>query len=533
MNKGIFILPCFFFICMTAVSNQNATADISPAQPIRQQDSEISELYLREAFSLANHDRSNDALLLLETALNFNPYNSDVFFLLAKLNKESTTDTLSNIKYLESAVEYDNFSLFSKADCKKSLIKYYLQIKEFEAARKLFNEDFIFIEDSPEEILIAAKIQNGLKNYTVAVSLYKKGIALYPEDFRFRLELLRLQEIPTFDDIVWIERYIAGLDINSLATDRYLTEYILTTVQSMKDSTLKTKLIQAYYDIGGTSPHLIVSGLYTYPDQTLAVHEFIEIGGLQDLSALRNLYHSLEDMRSRNLLKAELQNISAVYSQDLDHDGFFEKVSVYSEGDLIQFSEDINQDGVSEMNLRFEAGLPTVLTILNSTGFIDIEYDLYPGIHKITFSDSDGKSVYHLIPNSISYQIFSNEILPKPDDLPAVLYPFLLNLESAPPFEAELHTSALSNERFRKEENQPYIKEEYDSGEIIRIFEDIDSDGFFENKIILKSGMPEIIERDIDADNKRELKEIYTSGTLSSILFNGNDDGYYETKTGP
>ncbi|MFP4442022.1 MAG: hypothetical protein ACLFST_02800, partial [Spirochaetia bacterium] len=96
-------------------------------------DEEIAEFYFNGAAELAEEGDTPGALQLLNISLEYNPEDSDTYYLKAELLLRDQESTAEGIELLRSALEYGNWNTYTDWECRLNLAEVYLRTLQFTA----------------------------------------------------------------------------------------------------------------------------------------------------------------------------------------------------------------------------------------------------------------------------------------------------------------------------------------------------------------------------------------------------------------
>lgn len=223
---------------------------------------------------------------------------------------------------------------------------------------------------------------------------------------------------------------------------------------------------------------------------------------------------------ARALAELELwhADFSGVRYVDADGDGHWEEQLQFVGGELASWLRDADQDGVAELTVELDKGVPALVTGQS----VVLEYGAYPllSVARVEAGELDGE--WLLRPGALSLLIevrgaagaaASTDRATLPVTVAVPAFPAVATIQEASYLRRQWRAGRLWA-----------VTSRLDAARSIRR-EDRDGDGRFERVVVLRQQRPTRAVTDLDGDGHAEVAEIFDAGRLDRIEYDGNRDG--------
>lgn len=490
----------------------------------------LSRLYAEYALSALGAERGDEAVRFAETSLEFDDDNSDAHHLLARSLADRQVATARVVSHLEQSLEAGSFRITEEGEAKRLLAETYLRIGNATDALEVLETETAGAPD-PEVSYLTARALLALGEVEAAERSAMRGRRLYPDDPRFVVFLLRRDPAPGPRTGRW-------LDANVSEDPAYL-ESLLYYAERVGAPGRALELTDRYLALGGEDPRVAViraevageraagggrTGRDAAEAREAAWELFVRMSGLEDKSAVEEMYALLPDGPLQGRVREVLAGYDGSAERDEDRNGFWEQRFVFSDGGLDRWQVDRNQDGVLEYDLLFSARVP--ISLETSPDGYRIVYGAYPEVGAVEAVAGGALRRYRVLPGRLTYRILSED-LDWGSAMPGPAFPF--RLVGTPPVLSE---DLLRENAFRLELGVPggpvtriLVLED---GIVLREVIDEDADGRIDHMIEYEAGVRTAGMRDADRDGRFEVAEQYEDGELALLLVDADGDNIFE-----
>jgi hypothetical protein len=239
------------------------------------------------------------------------------------------------------------------------------------------------------------------------------------------------------------------------------------------------------------------------------------------MDVVEALYTARQDDEVGRDVEAYYSRPDATYSWDRDADGFWEEQVTFADGRIRRWDVDVNQDGRTEVQVRFGEGLPETVRLGEERL---IAYDRYPFVTSITLSSATTETRYDLIPGRFAVPVI-------PEDRLSSLTPYSpprLRPGFAVLAEIDPVTVAYRGSVFPANGGAPIRRMELVAGVVVSRAEDTDRDGTMDRFVHLEDGVPVQARRDLDDDGRWDVAEFYADGQPDRYAVDLDGDGNVE-----
>jgi tetratricopeptide (TPR) repeat protein len=579
------ILLCFLFIPLFS---------LFPPFPAFSQVNSISgalvssaaaEQYLREAEHLMEEGRWEDALAMLERGGDFADVSSDISYLLARARHHGQFPLPRVMEALNRAYETDRWEQYPVSQARLLEAEILIGLRNYAGALRVLD----LAEQGPPEDWAFSGPGGGrdrplrLAGSSAAILrvLALKGL---PDLSEFRRSLMsamnRYPREPRLVEILlsWAAGRRGGSGLIGPLGDRTLFDRTLTdqtfTDQALVDLALRRlpflldlsprlaylgapfipdteearRLVSAYRALGKADreslPISIDLGLI---DDGQAVEEFFDAGpqSILDKALILRVRSLLRSREGRDFFDQKLLGYSGLICSDSDGDGRTEEWIRYSDGLILEYHGDADQDGLPELRILFSSGGVPVQgeQALDGERRIHLEWERYPAVLKAELGDL----VFTPAPD---YFFFAPlRLVPLADDVPGPAWDSGFLCPEANTLEARLTLRtlvfhALSVTRPSREFPGALERIDLERGVPLRSTE------ILEGKVValteFSQGLPRVQRLDLDLDGRmetiRRFREASMNGTngmneaepwryekiLESVETDRDRDGLYE-----
>ena len=390
-DKSALLKILLFSLFFTVVPG----AGVLYAQPAGTGEPAMAERYVLWAKDKIDNGLWGEALAGLERASDFAGVSSDISYLLALVRFHENMSRGSVLEALEKALAVDTWGLYGS-----------------EAARLLKAEILIALRAYPEALAELSRVSRSPEEAELTL---KALVFFRPEEFRRYMantldryprecgpvrvffSYLKNEDIagrnPGREDLELLELVTRRLPV-LLLKDEELAWMAAPFVRDRGDA---RRLVSAYRAVNEPVPSSLPISLWLgIIDDETAIEELFSAGGGKtplDLDLLTEIWGLLRREETREIFRRNLSAYSGVITEDADWDGIPETFAEYREGILVSSSYDVNQDGVPNLAVYFEAGNPSRGQVLippdavgqNSAnaGRAAVQWERYPSLLEV------------------------------------------------------------------------------------------------------------------------------------------------------
>ncbi len=511
-------------LCIFSFSTLSAETNIDP-------DNFLAAIYLKHAVQQFDSYLFEEAFSLADIALTFADTSSDALLIRGVSSRKSGIEN-SSIADLSMAIIRDNWEYYNETTARVYLSEYmylagdvesaYINLRPFSndlTNDSYFTEIYIRMSLSLGKIDEAVRSAENLLRVDPYDSYSQLIMSLYDSEWLIRAEEILLEGDPAkyfSKDVVQsiIERSSEGdsfLDLykNRWGEDRF---FKISSISDRKDQ-LEELLGELY------------------PENIVVDH-----------NELTRVYSLIEDKSNRNLIYEQLDSINLTIIYDNDNDGFTDTKAIFSNGNLVTFSFDSDQDNLYDQFVEM-ADQPVSLIIKEKEKTLSFFYKSYPNLITVSVSEEKSLIEYQLIPYTLDLDIIRipldiiNDI---PHILNEVSFPDsdILTLSSTEKSINNFSTNLVSNYvQIKSDESivnifesdgSKVIERHYRNSILITVLRDFDSDGVFDTIYDYENGLLQSISFDANNNGIAEYIEDYAEGFVRSWDF--NEDGLLDSR---
>ncbi len=329
---------------------------------------------------------------LSDEILSYDPAQSDALYASASLTYQNQAETKETLRRLETAVDADNWAVFSAHDAYVLLAEVYFRTRSYQKAIEAvehtvpLHREGYYASDRLFELYVRSQYRIG--NPDAADAALTRGLGFFSH--MPTLQMLHTEQTAA-DDVhqtaYWQTRQIESAD------DLRLLEHFL---QNVEREELFVLLYPKYRTAGGDDLALLLRGEPSDSKlllATLAAHTL----RYEDIALLQS-YHQDHPIAYGNMVQM-LSNYARILS-DVDKDGFFEQEFILDRTKIDTWIIDKNQDGRSEYVVEFSAGLPSRFFYADDAQQGVVNYRQYPVVQSIQRMHAGGMAIYGLRPDA-------------------------------------------------------------------------------------------------------------------------------------
>jgi len=536
--------------CLPGVAQTAAPA--SPAGP-EDVESPIA-VFVRTAAERAAMGDWDGATRIIAGAVDTDSPGSDALYFAALAVLRTRDDAGAALSLCEASIASGTFSLYGRGDAVDLEASLLARLRRYEDCLRLLQEtsgDGAGALD-PEQYRLKALSYLGLGRQAEAVRELREAADRFPADPRFPQ--------------LYFERMAAGnpspgshalgdLFIRRLAplADRDPALLVLAA-PCILDSRQREDAIRAFRAQGGRSARATLEALrYGIIGDEAALNEFFAGSYPVFLSDLGSLVDLLGTATGRQRLSSLLGAYTGRILVDRDGDGYAEETALYSAGRLVSWKGDEDQDGLAELSMSFNEGVPADLVVVLEDCRVEARYANYPYVGSLEFvpakacaglaslvrpadavdgMDSGGglegraDETYYFAPEAFILRPLSLQAFPAASD-PAMFVPGLLPMPSPT-------RTAAAGAALRLESTVSGIKDRIDLDRGIPLRRTRYAGGKPYAILDYARGLPGIERVDADGDGRFEMQRGYLPGADASdasiawARIDADGDGIFE-----
>ena len=350
-------------------------------------DAAVAYRYALWAKEAIEKNQWSEALAALERASDFADVSSDISYLLALARSREGQGRGLVLEALNRALYVDRWRIYESADARLLKAENLIAVRAYNEALNELSQQ----RKSPRETGLVLRALCGLHrgsrseeflNYlTLTLDRYPRECGPVRIFFRYLSNENRAGRNPGKEELELLELVIRRIPILLLRDP----ELAWMAAPFMRDSAEAKRLVQAYRAVNDPAAESLPAALRLGAiDEEIALEELFS-GLVLDRTLLEDVWDLLRNEEARLLFRQNLSNFSGVIAEDADSDGIPETLAEYRDGMLIQCTYDENQDGISDLIVHFEAGVPRrALTFIPPDGTVrqraEIEWEKYPAV---------------------------------------------------------------------------------------------------------------------------------------------------------
>ena len=286
-------------------------------------------------------------------ALEVDGDNSDLHYIVGLSSYALSAELRPALAEVEAALESDRFARFHRDEALVFESKLLIRLRRWNDALSAL--DAVRDAVDPAATLERTKALLALGQVPEALGLFEKARAAWPDNADFaRLFLLNHDRIPPSTRA----RRLADAFV-ARATDGSFDRPDLTAlaIAFMPSQLDRKRTLEALRAAKGPVASIealqygLIGGVAAVDEYFSANKDRLERKGLAKLA-------SLLDAEGRQSLNSHLASFTGSVEEDADGDGVVEASSKYKDGQIVGWSLDADQDGLSELKVDFAYGLP-------------------------------------------------------------------------------------------------------------------------------------------------------------------------------
>lgn len=457
------------------------------------------DLELSRAYTRMTHDNQNlafdESRALLEAALEFNPANSDALTLLTRLQLENARTREYDLyrSAFEAALEGGRFELLDADRVRMDLAALYERLMQYEKLGDLLDR-IPSGKRNAEWFRLRSVAHSRLGRDPQARTAVRRGGLLFPENIP--LSLWRIQ----IDDEY--RSFLTG-KVDHPDEAPVNEARLSALIEFARTDEERLKLVEAFSALDYQEAN---GRLWSYrlDQNNREANPFPEL--MDSWRLLRAAHEFYTEKDKLMMWESFLADIDREIPGDFNRDGFPERYFHLQNGKLREYREDLDQNGVFEQTVLFDAG-PGELIIKDDEGTTAISYALYPQVAEIEFDRGGRMTRYLFAPDAYALAVVTVQDMP-----PMVNLPRGIALDGA-------ELSRLSYSIQTSEAESTIVTR----GDLSRA--DLEGD----SKIrAYRSDSGALVLRDIDGDGVSEIREEYRDGRLELLLLDQDENGIFE-----
>jgi tetratricopeptide (TPR) repeat protein len=396
--------------------------------PFEQGDSAIAEKYLIWAENAIAMGRWSEARAALERAVDFADISSDISYLLALARSHEDESRRAVLESLQRAIGTKRWNHYTEAHARLMEADQLITLRRYSSALDTLAVYRDIAGETADAAILRLAALKGLVDHNPGPETRPASVTL-PVQVEFRRRLLetmdnfprdsrplrilfdyaRVHE-PERDDLTLLEIALRRLPF-LLETDQELAWMAAPFINDIAEA---RRLVAAYR--AGSLRSLQSPDFMPHP---ASIIQALNLGLIADKDATDELFAEpfldsehiivigalLRSEEERNYFAEKLHSFSGTIIEDADHDDHPEGSAVYHQGSLQEYYYDVDQDGVSDMFIVFNAGTPqqAVLTMrsLQESGGLPmfLFWERYPLVHRAVL-DSE---IWLSVPGGFSF----------------------------------------------------------------------------------------------------------------------------------
>lgn len=400
---------CLAAVAASAQANQGG-APLFEDEPDARGDAAIAEKYLEWAEEAIAEDRWHQAQAALERAVDFADSSSDIYFLLALARSHENESRRLVLQSLQRAIGIGQWRYYTEAQARLLEVDQLIALRQYSSALNALTVYKTIAGETADGALLRLAALKGLvisggpRPLSVTLPFQAEfrrrmleTIDRYPRDPR-PLRILfdyALRCEPDQDDITLVDIVLRRLPF-LLEADPELAWMAASFIGDVGEA----RRLVAAYRAGSLRPRS--NGFTPNPASLVPA---LNLGLLEDNDAADELFaepvlereliinvgNLLRDEEGRNYFAQKLHSYSGAITENENSDDYPESRAVYRQGSLQEYYYDGDQDGITDLYIAFNAGVPhqAELTALPLRGIgrvqVLITWERYPFIQRVVF----------------------------------------------------------------------------------------------------------------------------------------------------
>lgn len=501
---GLLLLLIF---AQWSVSAQQAPAQSAQSARL---DNSLSAVYVTQSATALAAGDLKTVEGLLRVALEFDPKNSDAYYLQGEMYQKMGGKIPEAIKSYQSALDAANWSTYTDSECMLKLAPLLIRTKHYAQAADTLQG--IGVSNAAYYLEYAHALA-GMGNTFQASNLLQAAQNAYPSDAN--IAVFRAAIDPIFRAQL-ARRYLSASAVPS-SDKAVLAGLVIDTT----DTATKGRLIALYEKSFGFSPQVYAQSLMIATSVTPAqIDNYVTSGLLSDGALTEKLYAALPTGSAKSDLVGKIDAYTGTVNLDTNGDGIPEETATYRNGKLERLVVDPHQDGVPEYDISFSSGVPSSVKLMIDGSPYTLTYGTYPFVATASADTKGDQTTYTLDPERVSFSLFGGK--PTVPAAPASFPPRVSAPDSITTH--DLFSFAVQIATKNKSTQQPVSLWKKSINDILTMEKQWQS-GRYNYRAVFHGGEKYSAEIDMDNDGYYEVHELYRNGKLYKVTYDGDHDG--------
>jgi hypothetical protein len=362
------LLILWFLAVLIPLAAQNREPAANPAGT-GTGDAVAAGFYADWAIAALTDGRWAAAEAALERARDFAGVSSDVSYLLALVRSHENRPCGAILDAVLRSLDTNRWNRYTPAQARFLEAETLLRVRAFTETLRVIS----LIPDAEAErygadiACLRLRALLGLGDIPAFHSAMALALERYPRDTRPAQMLFRYaanKAVPEGGERVFVDTILKRLPM--LLDEAPELAYLAAPF--IRDTEEARRLVAAYRAAGGAGSEAIPVALNLgIIDETAAMEELFR-QSVMDKDLILGVWKLLRTSDSQENFRRNLTRFSGVIQEDGDHDGYAEVRTRYSNGIIEEYSYDVDQDGLFDWRIFWNAGIPTRAEIALSPG---------------------------------------------------------------------------------------------------------------------------------------------------------------------
>ncbi|MCX7655853.1 MAG: hypothetical protein N2Z76_04950 [Treponemataceae bacterium] len=372
-------------ILMMSLLHWGGFVVLVPAQSF---DNSLAMVYVQHALREIEVGRWNEARFILEQGAAFGEASSDFNYLFALLLFKMGEPAGKVLIYLEKAQHIRQWTLYTAQEALLLHAQVWIRLRNYAAALNILRS----LPSTADTLYFSCQALFLHGNSYEACSLLDQALQRYPRDVRF--VYLATSRVNTQNPSP-LERQIGERIYQRRRTLWELDpELLWRLVPFLSQRSEQTEALERYRaQQKRTAEALPVLVRHGTIDETIGIDQLFNNERIEK-KVLEALGAALREERSRSLFVEKLRNFSGVITEDQDTDGWPEVQLTYTQGQLSLYSYDADQDGIPELVIWTDGGIPLKARLRYENKGTDELERKKPWLEGFSFSFSDKEQTW-------------------------------------------------------------------------------------------------------------------------------------------
>ena len=346
-------------------------------------ETQVAERYAVWAKEMADEGNWHEVLLAMERAADYREISSDLSYLLARARNQQGRGNVLVIEALNVALAVNRWTLYDAEEARFYLIEMFLAIKAWPNALA----ELALVSRGPREAELRLRALAAYSPMEFRIFM-AETLDRYPREtapvrvfFNFIDDLRAKDIMPLDEDLQLLELILRRLPA-LLLNDAHLAWMAAPYIYNLDEA---RRTLLAYRAINDAVPESLPISLYLgVIDEDMAMEELFS-SNILDIRLLGEVWDLLRHDNARAIFRQYLASYSGFIYRDDNRDMIPETYSAYSNGILYHSAFNHTQDGIDELIVTFEAGVPirsTVLLPYEADGRVESEiiWERFPSV---------------------------------------------------------------------------------------------------------------------------------------------------------